>query len=198
MSTEYEATEYKIVLQQNIRVGGLEISTDLREEIDRLLGDCRDGRYLFYVEALQLSIASCVNTAVQLVVDRGARKEFGDEMVKVGPRSEASRAHLEAEKILDKMSINSVSDCRALSASAVDVEHELLPDAKWRVLCRDDRKEDGTPGEYVLSSRVFDDADAARADAEGISSSRFPIIVEASKADTVLGALNFKTDRRQG
>jgi hypothetical protein len=51
-------------------------------------------------------------------------------------------------------------------------------------------------GDYHMSSRVFDTADAARLDADGISCSRFPIIVEAEKADAVLGALNMKADRR--
>ena len=189
------SAEYKIVLQQNIRVDGLATTTDLREEIDSILGDCRDGRYPFNVETLQIALASLVETAVLLAVDRSARKEFGNEMVKVGPRSETSRAHLEVEKILNALTIDCVSDGRALSASVVDVERELLPEAQWRVLCRDDRKPDGTPGDYSMSIRIFDNADDARLDANGISCSRFPIIVEASKADAVLGALNFKADR---
>ena len=167
------SAEYKIVLQQNIRVDGLATTTDLREEIDSILGDCRDGRYPFNVETLQIALASLVETAVRLAVDRSARKEFGNEMVKVGPRSETSRAHLEAEKILNALTIDCVSDGRALSASVVDVERELLPEAQWRVLCRDDRKPDGT---YLattpMSSRIFDNADDARLDANGISRAR--------------------------
>lgn len=186
------SAEYKICLQQSIRVDGLETS---REEIDRLLGDWRDGRYPFYVEAIQISMASIVDTAIRLVVDRSARKEFGDEMVKVGPGSETSRAHLETEKILRDLTINCVSDCRALSATTI-IEHELLPDSKWRVLSRDDRKLDGAPGDYTMSSRIFSNADDARLYANGISCSLFPIIVEALKADAVLGALNLK-DRRE-
>ena len=64
----------------------------------------------------------------------------------------------------------------------------------WRVLCRNDRLPDGTPGAYALDSHFFAVADAARDYASGISSSRFPFIVEAQKADAVLAVLNMKLE----
>lgn len=75
-------------------------------------------------------------------------------------------------------------------ALAVSVRQDGL-DRKWRVLSRDDRQPDGSPGAYRMSRRrVFDDAESARTWAEGISPSRFPLIVEAERAEMVLAVLN--------
>jgi hypothetical protein len=187
--------EIKVTLQFNVGVNGP--SSDLRFDIDRILGAWSDGRYPFSVELIRHGIEEVVAAAVRSAVDAQARGEFGDEMVATSPDSKTSRAHLEAEKILKDLAVRCRSDGRAVAAHVVDDDFEFEGEKetpKWRVLCRDDRKEDGGPGDYAMSSRVFDDAEAARAWAEGVSSSRFPIIVEAHKADTVLGALNIKND----
>lgn len=79
---------------------------------------------------------------------------------------------------------------------ALVVVEELPPERAdaWRVLCRDDRQPDGSPGAYALDSHFFAVADAARDYASGISPSRFPFIVEAKKADAVLTVLNMKLE----
>jgi hypothetical protein len=188
--------EIKVTLQFNLGVSGP--SSDLREEMDYILGNWSDGRYPFCVEMIRHGLEDLVGGAVRRAVDAQAHKEFGDEMVTTGPNSQTSRAHLEAEKLLEGLTVHCRSDGRAVAAHVVDVDDEFEGTSgspKWRVLCRDDRKPDGTPGDYAMGSRVFDDDEAARTHAGGISSSRFPIIVEAHKAEAVLGMLNLEPDR---
>jgi hypothetical protein len=187
--------EIKVALQFSLWVNGP--VSDLRWEIDHCLGECSDGRHPFEVEMLQSALERIVASSIRYAVNVQAHKEFGKEpMVQVGPQSQASRASIEAEKLLRDLTVHcSRHEGRVVTAHVVDQALETDGATKWRVLCRDDRKPNGAPGDYVLGSRVFDDADAARAHAIGISPSRFPIVVEAHKAETVLGALNLKTDR---
>lgn len=71
-------------------------------------------------------------------------------------------------------------------------------EGKWCVLCRDDRLPNGQPGPYEVTGRIFDDAEAARAYAGQVSSSRFPFIVEANKATIVRAVLNANPNARWG
>jgi hypothetical protein len=191
-----KSVELSVTLQFPVTIRcGFDVLSDLREEIDRHLRHWSDGRYHFSTEMVMHGLEQVVESAVRDSVETTTRKMFGDEMVQVGPRSQSSRAHLEAEKFLRDLSVRCYHDGRAISAAVVDTELELEGTTKWRVLCRDDRKPDGSPGDYAMSSRVFDDADAARAHAICISPSRFPLVVEADKADAVLGALNLKRAR---
>jgi len=197
--------EIKVTLQFNLEVNGP--PSDLRKEIGQIFAGWSDGRYPFSVEMVSHGLEDVVASAVRSAVEAQAREEFGDEMVDTSPpehvgqlmrQSQTRRSHLEAEKLLQDLSVHCRSDGRAIAAYVVDPDDEFEGEAespKWRVLCRVDRKPDGAPGDYVMSGRVFDDADAARADAIGVSSSRFPIVVEAHKAETVLAMLNLKADR---
>lgn len=185
--------QIKITLQFDVNVDGP--ASDLRWEIDHILGQWSDGRYPFNVELIREGLEGVVCRAVRLAVEQAARKEFGDEMVQVSPRSQSSRSCVEADKVLKDLSVHLVGDGRALAAHVVDDGLEYDSVTRWRVLCRDDRQPDGSLGPYAMSSRVFDDAQMARTWAMGMSSSRFPLVVEAEKAETVMGALNMKGDR---
>ena len=49
----------------------------------------------------------------------------------------------------------------------------------YRVMCREDSQDDGTPGKYVpATSREFDQADKAIDFARSIAPSRDPIVVQ--------------------
>jgi len=53
--------------------------------------------------------------------------------------------------------------------------------AKYIVICRNDRKDDGSKGEYYLATRTaFPDEVSAKSYAYGISPSREPIVVEGN------------------
>jgi hypothetical protein len=195
MPQESKSVELAVTLQFPVTIRCGFDMVDLREEIDRHLRHWSDGRYHFSTEMVMHGLEQVVESALRDSVEAAARKNFGGEMVQTGPRSQSSRAHLEAEKLLQDVSVRCYHDGCAVSAAVVDVELELEGTTKWRMLCRDDRKPEGAPGDYAMSSRVFDDADEARAHAVGISPSRFPLVVEADKADAVLGALNLKKGR---
>lgn len=194
--------EIKVTLQFNLGVDGP--PSDLRKEINEIFRSWSDGRYPFSVEMVRHGLEDVVASAVRSAVDAQAREEFGDEMVDTSlpehlGRSQTRRSHLEAEKLLKDLAVHCRSDGRAITAYVVDADDEFengeSSSSKWRVLCRLDRKPDGTPGDYVMSSRLFDDAEGARLDANGVSPSRFPIVVEAHKAETVLEMLNMKSGR---
>lgn len=188
-------SDIKVTLQFSLFAIGLDVPGELCAEIDHVLGDWSDGRHPFDVEMIHRGVEGVVEGAIRVAIETSARKTFGDEMVKVTPNSETSRALIESQKLLKDLSIRCHADVRAVSTSVNTDTVELDGPPKWRVLCRDDRKPDGTPGDYSMSIRVFDTADEARALAEGYSSSRFPLIVEAEKAHAVLGALNLKPGR---
>jgi hypothetical protein len=52
---------------------------------------------------------------------------------------------------------------------------------EYIVVCRNDRRSDGSKGDYALATRrVFTDRTAAETYAEGISTSREPVVVEGA------------------
>jgi len=182
----------KVALQFNFWVSSAPVPADFQHQLDRHLAEWRDGRYPLAVEMLRHAACEVVEASIGNSIDDLMRKKFPNEMVQTGEHSRTSRAHLETEVALKELKIHSRKDVRVIAAHAPDDSPER--EGTWRVLCRDDRLPDGNPGPYALGSKIFAGPEAARKWAEGVSPSRFPIIVEDAKAEMVLGALNFKQE----
>jgi len=159
-------------------------------KITNVLSWWSDGRYSFNVEMIQSAVAKILENTIVASVGDSCRTLYGDEMVAVGPGSQSSKAGLVTDEICKNLRVLASHQITAVEVSDADAEVSYS-DGGYAVICRPTRKEDLSRGSYEeATERRFPTEADAYLYAEGIPTSRHPVVVESWRLTLVLGALN--------
>ncbi len=85
---------------------GQDAPDDLAEQVTRIFGDWRDGRYPFWAEAIKRGLTEIIDQAARRSLEDEFYRLYGNEMVPSGPQSRTSKAVIEAEKAAEDLRVN--------------------------------------------------------------------------------------------
>lgn len=165
-------------------------NADLERTGERDANDWCDGRYPHSVEDMHHAAARLAESAVLRAIDW----HYSERLDRYFGRERACRMPFEIRNHLAKRCQDRLGRFRLVNGGEIEVAvtthpitHRYAYDSHI-VICRDDAKPDGSPGDYQIATRtVFEGREAAEAYAKTLSPARTPIVVPVSLSELRIG-----------